>query len=172
MKNTKLKVEKFILTNWTEAEEGLLIAENAEWVLVKHIPTDYIIDGYRLYKKDLIEKRLNTVEEKQIEKVLKLKGIDTDLPNNFEFCSTIKLLQWIEKHYGIFEFQDDDEDELVYGKVNKLIGDKLVIKMINADGSVEKDYNYEYNINDIRIISFASDYNLSIELLWKDKIIS
>ncbi len=171
MNNTKIKVEKFILTNWDEAEQGLLIAENTEWVLVKHIPTDYLVDGYRLYKKDLIEERINTDEEKQIEKVLKLKGIGTNLPNNFEFSNTIGLLQWIEKNYGIFEFQDDDEDELVYGKVNKVIGNKLVIKMINADGTIEKDYNYEYDINDIRIITFASDYNLSLELLWKDNLI-
>ena len=165
-----MKVENYKLKDWEDSEQGLLIAENEDWVLVKHIPVDYVVDGYRLYKKEFIEDRLRTKKEEQIEKVLTLKKIEVDSPSNFNFTDTIGLLEWVESVYGIFEFQDDDETELFYGKKNRIEGDSLIIDMIMSDGSVETDYDYEFNLNDIRVITFETDYHLSIQLLWKDKL--
>lgn len=165
-----MKVENYKIKDWEDSEQGLLIAENEDWILVKHIPVDYVIDGYRLYKKEFIAKRLRTEKEEQIEKVLTLKNIESDLPKNFKFKDTIGLLDWVESAYGIFEFQDDDETELFYGKKNRVEDDILIIDMIKSDGSVETNYDYEFDLSDIRVITFETDYHLSIRLLWKDKL--
>ena len=148
----------------------LVRSNNRIRILVKYIPVDYVIDGYKVIKKQFIEKRESSDKEKQIEKVLKLKNIQLNKPDNFNFSDTVGLLKWVEKAYGIFEFQDDEETELFYGKINRVDSEKLIIDMINSDGSVDSNYDYEYNIQKIRIITFESDYHKSIQLLWKDKL--
>ncbi|WP_055445607.1 hypothetical protein [Lacinutrix mariniflava] len=165
-----MRVENYKIKNWEDSEHGLLVAESDEWILVKHIPVDYVVDGYRLYKKEFIEERLRTDQEKQIEKVLTLKDVNIEPPKGFNFADTIGLLDWVESAYGIFEFQDEDETELFYGKKNRITEDNLIIDMIKSDGSVEKDFDSEFDISKIRVITFETDYHLSIQLLWKDKL--
>lgn len=49
-----MRVERFEIQDWEEPQTVLLLAENEEWVLVKHIPVDFVVDGYKLYKKQFI----------------------------------------------------------------------------------------------------------------------
>jgi len=165
-----MRVENYEIKDWEDSEQGLLITENEDWILVKHIPVDYVVDGYKLYKKEFVDKRLRTEKEEQIEKVLILKSIKTESPKNFKFADTTGLLVWVESVYGIFEFQDHDETELFYGKKNRIEENILKIDMIKSDGSVETNYDFEFDINDIRVITFETDYHLSIQLLWKDNL--
>lgn len=172
-----MKVETFHITSWEEPETGLVIEENDDWVLVKHIPVDYQIDGYKIYKKSFIEERNHSSKEAAIEKVLRLKGVKIELPEGFSFGSTIKLfgstvhlLKWSEQKYGLFEFQDNSEEEVFYGKISEVTESFLRIDMIKADGSVEEKYNYEFEIDEIRAIAFESDYFFSMKLLWQDKM--
>lgn len=165
-----MRVETLYIEGFEDPETGVLVDENQEWILVKHIPVDYVIDGYKLYRKRFIEKRINGEKEEKIEKVLKLKRIDLDKPKGFQFRDTIGLLEWVEKSYGIFEFQDLDGTEVAYGKINKIIDGLLVIDFVDADGNVEVSYDCEYLIKDIRVITFQTDYHTSVVLLWKDNI--
>ena len=91
-----MRVERFEIQDWEEPQTGLLLAENEEWVLVKHIPVDFVVDGYKLYKKQFILSRSNGAEEQLIARVLKLKNETTgdliatsddykDDLNNFNF---------------------------------------------------------------------------------------
>lgn len=163
-----IKVETFEVKGWEEAESGLVIEENEDWVLVKHIPIDYMVDGYRLYNKDFITKRVRKDEEKQIEKVLGLKKISTDKPQCFSFANMEETLRWVEKTYGIFEFQEEEEGELFYGKIREIDNDFLMINMIMDDGTSEAD-EQEYRLSEIRTISFETDYFKSVKLLWLDQ---
>ncbi len=63
-------------------------------------------------------------------------------------------MRWVQERFGIFEFQDEEEDELYYGKVNKAEDGLLVIDMILADGSMETNYDYSYVLEQIRVITF------------------
>ena len=164
-----MRVETYQMIDWEEPETGLLIDENEEWVLVKHIPVDYVIDGYKLYKKEYIQSRGRGESEQKIEKVLLLKKVDTKKPDGFEFSDTAGLLQWVERTYGLFEFQDEEESEVTYGRINTLEGGNLTIDMIDADGAVEEAAEFDNNIHEIRIITFGTDYHISIGLLWKDR---
>ncbi|WP_242919680.1 hypothetical protein [Pontibacter liquoris] len=172
-----MKVETFHIASWEEPETGLVIDENDEWVLVKYIPVDYQIDGYKIYKKAFIEERSRSSKEAAIENVLRLKGVKVEYPEGFSFGSTINLfgstvhlLKWSEQKYGLFEFQDNSETEAFYGKISQVTDSLLKIDMIKADGSVEVKYDYEFEINVIRAIAFESDYFLSMKLLWQDKM--
>ena len=80
------------------------------------------------------------------------------------------MLKWCEKEYGLFEFQDDDETELFYGKIREVKSNLLTIDMIKASGAIEPDYDYEYSLDEIRVITFKTDYFISIGLLMKDML--
>lgn len=165
-----MRVEEYRIKDWEDTERGLLIDENDNWILVKHIPVDYLVDGYKIYKKEFLEERIRTTKEEEIEKVLRLKGIRQEAPVGFKFTNTIGLLDWVESKFGIFEFQDDDESELFYGKRNRINENTLIIDMINSDGSVALEYDYEFEINSIRVLTFETDYHQSIRLLWMDQL--
>ena len=40
-----MKIEAFKIKGWSVKETGLVVAENEDWLLVKHIPIDYVVDG-------------------------------------------------------------------------------------------------------------------------------
>ncbi|MDJ1486344.1 hypothetical protein QNI16_38045 [Cytophagaceae bacterium YF14B1] len=164
-----MKVEKYRLVDWEEPKTGLLIDENEEWVLVKHIPVDYVVDGYKLYRKAFIAKRTTGEAELFIAKVLQLKGVKTNKPAGFTFQKVVETLQWSQDRYGLFEFQDQSETELFYGRINSCRDGVLIIDMIKSKGEEEKAYEYEFEIEQIRVITFESDYFESIRLLWQDQ---
>lgn len=98
-------------------------------------------------------------------RVLKLKEIKIEKPIGFEFKDVLGLLKWSEDKYGLFEFKDDPEDKLFYGKISKMQGNNLIIDMILSNGDTEKEYDFEFELDRIRTITFESDYFTSIILL-------
>ena len=165
-----MKVEKFKIKGWKKKETGIVISENEDWILVKHIPNDYVVDGYKIYNKTFIKRRKPISEEDNLTIVLKLKNVNLNIPDNFKFSSTLDLLKWSEKKYGLFEFQDDSETELFYGKLNKILGNEFVIDMILSDGTFENKYEFNFLIDKIRVITFETDYFESIRLLMNYRI--
>ena len=162
-----MKVEKFKIAGWKYPEIGLLIDENEEWVLVKHIPVDYVIDGYKLLRKEYILKRTSTKKEKSVELVLSLKGIKEDKPEGFKFKDVVQTLQWSQEKYGLFEFQDETESELFYGRINEVSEGLLIIDMIKSNGKEEKAYDFTFELNQIRVITCETNYFHSIQVLWR-----
>jgi len=156
------KVETYKIKGWKETETGLLIAENKKWILVKHIPGDYVVDGYKLYRKKFVKKRTSKSAEKNIRQVLKLKKVKAKMPKKFKF-----KFRLLERNYGLFEFQDHIQSELFYGKISKIKNRKLTIDMIGPDGKIEKNYDFKFPLRNIRSITFKTDYFESIRLLMK-----
>ena len=164
-----MNVESFEVVGWDELQTGVTLLENNDWLLVKHIPVDYVLDGFKLYNKNFIKRRINSDAERFIERVFHLRNITVDFPQNFEFSDTIGLLQWSQNKFGLFEFQDDDETALSYGRINRVVGNTLIIDFIDSKGQTEEEYYYEFEIDEIRTISFDSDYFNSIKVLWMDE---
>lgn len=164
-----MKVETYKIKDWKEKETGLLIDENEDWILVKYIPVDYVIDGYKIYKKSVVEKRKSKTKEEKIARVLQLKKIETKTPESLSLDSVLEILKWSEKKYGLFEFQDNEGD-LFYGKLNKVKVDMFYIDLINSNGNIEKEYDYNFLIYEVAAIAFESDYFESIRLLMNDEI--
>ncbi|MFK8101255.1 MAG: hypothetical protein AB8G15_01975 [Saprospiraceae bacterium] len=165
-----MTVETYKIAGWKQKEKGLLIAENEDWVLVKSIVGEFAIDGYKLYAKSFLTSRKTKKRDKLIARVLQLKKVKVALPDGFEFGNRVALLQWSEQQYGLFEFQEESEEELFYGKINHIIGNYLTIDMITAKGEIEQAYEYQFPISNIRAITFASDYFNSIRLLMLDEL--
>lgn len=165
------QVNKYYLKDWKDPIMGRAIAENESWILVQYIPVDYVIDGYKILKKSFIDKIERTASEEKVERVIKLRRTTSTLPEGFYFGTTIELLNWIEKTYGLFEFQDSEEGAVMMGKVKQILEDNyLLIDFIGAEGKIVEDYDYEFEIAEIRTLTFETDYFNAIRLLWKDNL--
>jgi len=164
-----MNVESFEVDGWEELQTGVTLSENHDWLLVKHIPVDYVLDGYKLYNKKFIKKRINSTEERIIEKVLTLKGTIINGADDFIFADTIELLKWSQNKFGLFEFQDDEEAAVFFGRIKSVIDNILIIDFIDKKGEVDDEYDCEFKIDEIRTISFESDYFNSIRVLWMDE---
>lgn len=91
------------------------------------------------------------------------------MPDDFQFTDTIGYLKWCEKKFGLFEMQDDDEEALAYGKINTILGNDLTIDFITTKGHIIKKHEYIFEIDQIRVITFGSDYFEAIRLLYFDE---
>lgn len=162
-----MKVETYKVKGWDDLETGLLVDENEDWILIKQIPIDYLVDGYKLIRKKHVVKRIEKTDEKQIKKALKLKGVKAKAPKGFKFGTALEMLQWSQRKYGLFEFQDHLEGELFYGQIAEYSKKELVINAVDAEGDLDKDFDIIFSLKKIRTIAFESDYFKTIALMMK-----
>lgn len=168
-KSDFMNVESFEVDGWEQLQTGVTLSESNDWLLVKHIPYDYLLDGYKLYNKKFIKRRINATEERFTERVLKLKDTVITTPEDFKFGNTVDLLKWSQDKFGLFEFQDDEETALFYGRIKSVMDNILIIDFVDKKGEVDDDYDCEFEIDEIRTISFESDYFNAIRVLWIDE---
>ncbi|TCI85161.1 hypothetical protein [Tenacibaculum sp. M341] len=161
-----MKIESYQIRDWEDNEVGVLLDENDDWILIQSIPGDYQVDGYKLLRKNFVEERYEVENAHIIKKVIELKEIEIQKPDDFKFGSTIEILKWSESKYGCFEFQDEVEEELFYGVLDNYDIESFSIDSIKSDGMIDLDFDEVFKIKDIRTISFDSDYFRSISLLY------
>lgn len=61
------RVEYVQLAGWENDAVGLWVAENDEWLLLRHISVDYLVDGYVLLAKAHILGRRPGEHRRQVE---------------------------------------------------------------------------------------------------------
>lgn len=165
-----MKVESFKLKGWSDHVTALILTENEDWILAKHIISDYIIDGFVLYKKRYIRNRVNGNYEQQLEDVFRLRNISQEIPTGFTFGKTSELLMWVEENYGISMFQDGDNSSISIAKIIEIRKKKFMIDLIKNDGTLKENYDYNFSLKKVRLIIFDSDYYNSMALLYKSKV--
>jgi|JI81BgreenRNA_FD_contig_123_79890_length_2861_multi_4_in_0_out_2_2 hypothetical protein len=166
-------VEQFFFEDWgSNSTWGVVLAESPNWVLIQALPLDYILDGFKVLNKNEIAKRERDTETYQLERVLRLKKYEPQIPKNFTFGTTQEIMKWVESNYEIVGFQDDVEGETFFGKIReiKLEEDTFFISTIDPQGLFDSEFEYEFSFDSVRIISFDDDYFNAIKLLWKDNI--
>lgn len=164
------RVEYVQLSGWEEDVIGLWVAENDDWLLLRAIPVDYVVDGYVIIAKHHIRGRKPKRGRKQVEQVLKLKGVEAEVPVDYVFADTVGLLRWVEQRYGLVEFTDK-EDCAFFGWIGEADIIHFKFDMLNPNGTVTSISQKQklVSIFEIRLISFNSDYFNSIKLLWQHK---
>jgi hypothetical protein len=163
-----MKVESYHLHNWEEEETGILLAENDDWILIHSIPNDYALDGYKVIRKSAIAERVNGLDELLVERVLRLKEVTAEVLGKFEFGTALQMIRWVESEYDLFELQDHDEEDCVYGQVKDADEGFVELHWVEPDGTIDHEAEFEIELDMIRIIAFNSDYHYSVRLLWQD----
>ncbi len=161
-----MKIENYQIGDWEDLETGVFLDENDDWILIKSIPSDYEIDGYKLLNKSYVENRFETENSEIIQKVLELKEIEIKRPKDFKFKNTLGTLKWLEEIYGCFEFQEEEEEDLFYGVLESFDIENFSMDSIQSDGIIDLDFDEVFKIKEVRTISFESDYFRSISLLY------
>lgn len=161
-----MRIENYKIADWEDSEIGVFLDENEDWILINSIPGDYQLDGYKLLSKNHVVERSEVENSNLIQKVLELKEIKVQKPNDFKFGKTIEILQGLATKYGCFEFQDEIEEELFYGTLGEYDEESFSIDFIKSDGTIDLDFDEVFEVKDIRTISFESDYFNSISLLY------
>ncbi|MBH8559653.1 hypothetical protein [Hymenobacter negativus] len=164
------RVEYVQLAGWETDEVGLWLAENDDWLLLRAIPNDYRIDGYVLLVKEHIVSRKPHRDRKQVEQVLKLKGVQPTLPSNFAFLELVDMMRWVEQHYGLVEFTDEEECTF-FGWVNEADAVHLWMDTFspNCTVRVRDNGNPPFVLSEIQLLRFDTDYSNSLKLLWQHK---
>lgn len=163
-----METQKFELKDWEMPETGVIVSENEEWFLIQSIPVDFKVDGYKLIAKKHLEDQYASVEEELIDRVLELRNFKPTVPAFFEWGTTAKMLQNIEKQFGLVEFQTQDEEELFYGKKLQFSVKKMNMDMVFTDGTLDTEYDEIVDVEQIRVITFDTDYFNAIALLMVD----
>ena len=130
-------VESYKIKGWKNQPCGLLVDENDDWILIRNIEVDYLVDGYLLINKNHVEKRTTKGEEKRIKKVLKLKNVKPVAPEGFKFKSTLKMMLWTEKNNGLVEFNDQEEGQTFYAYINRYSKKSFIIDLVDVDGNLD-----------------------------------
>jgi hypothetical protein len=164
------RVEYVQLAGWEKKITGLWVAENEDWLLLHYIPCDYELDGYIILAKQHISSRKPDKSGKQVEQILKLKGVSATVPSAFVFADTLGLLRWTEKEYGVLEFMDEEESAFL-GWLNEADAVHFWIDSLEPTGVVDarKPDERPFVLHEIQVIRFASDYAYSLKLLWQHK---
>ncbi len=163
------RVEYMQLAGWKADEVGLWLAENDEWLLLRHIPVDYVVDGYVLLSKEHIASRRPHKHRKQVERVLKLKGVKAEVPANFSFTGTVEMLRWVEEQYGLVEFTDQEESTF-FGWIVKSDVVHVWPTLLRPNGTTQSaDDTDPFVISEIQLIRFDTDYFNCMRLLWQHK---
>jgi hypothetical protein len=164
------RVEYVQLAGWKADEVGLWVAENESWLLLRYIPADYAVDGYVLIVKKHIVSRKPHCNRKQVEQILKLKGIGADISLSFRFLDLLGMMQWVEQHYGLVEFTDEEESTF-FGWVKKADAVHFWVDTLspNCTVRVRNNGNPPFVLSEIQLIRFDTDYFNSIKLLWQHK---
>lgn len=166
-KENKVMTETYQIDGWEEEQTGMLLFENENWVLVRHIPVDYQADGFRIYSKKWIRSRTSGENEAFIDRVLQLKKTSGDVPP-INLGSAHDILSQLESRYGLFEFQEGDEEALFYGKLKDVNGDDFTIDAIDPKAEIVENYDEEFSFSEIRSITFETDYFESMRVLMID----
>ncbi|MBF9141409.1 hypothetical protein [Hymenobacter properus] len=164
------RVEYVQLAGWQTDEVGLWVAENEDWLLLRSIPADYVVDGYALIVKKHIVSRRPHRGRKQVEQVLKLKGIQPGVPPGFVFLDLVDMMRWVERQYGLVEFADEEESTF-FGWVKETDAVHLWVDTLGPDCtvSVRDDDNPPFMLSEIQLLRFDTDYFNSMKLLWQHK---
>ena len=161
-----MKVETYIIKGWKNDISGVTIDENKEWVLLHELSSDYHLDGYTLLRKDFILGRASGKWEKQVKLVQKLRKYSGKKPKGFKFADMETMLDKIVVKSGLFSFQDDVENALQIGLIERFSKKNIFIRFIKANGKIDKKYLSKYKMSEIRKISFETDYLEGLKLLF------
>lgn len=156
-----MKIEKGLYYSFNmkyrkEKEQGIVIQEGEEWILVKYIFSDYIVDGFMLLNKKYIELTERNEDEIFFEKVLKANN-KLDVPNLDIPLSTNELIKWLQDTQTTFQIDPKDESVCYIGHIIDILDKSIRFKAISAKGEWLDGYDL-YRINSLMMISFNTDY--------------
>ena len=156
-------VYSILIENWDEEITGVFLAEGKEWVLLFDNQNDFMLDGYRFIRKEMIDEILREEDELFKEKIFALKYPNLNYEYSFKLDSIYTLLCGFQNNNTLLYFDGDDEEEIVVGKIEEVYLKNFKIKPLNSFGKWGESIDYDFS--EITSISIQNDYLSSFGLL-------
>ena len=168
----KKLLNKLIIIEFEDkkSEKGILIDYNKDWLLIKANPVDFVLDGYSIVKNFKVKNIVTNNETKFAEKAIKLKGIKIEKKAKIPLQNFDKIIENINKNFGIFSLTKKNNDAIYPGKLKKINHDKIVITWIDLHATWTN--KREFKKDKIRVIEFNNDYLTSLKLVADSKLIA
>jgi hypothetical protein len=160
MKPETNKVFTFKLRGRQELITGIVLDVGEEWIMLRYIPVDYVIDGHILIRKKYINSFWREKEETFIESVLKAKNSSFDVNDKFPLADIISPFHKLQNLSKVIQFDLGNENLCYIGIISKLLSKSIVVKNLSSKGLWQEESNYK--IDSIRTIQFDCDYIISL----------
>lgn len=140
--------------------KGIVLKDSEEWVMLKGLFTDYMLDGIYFINKKYILLANRGKNEIFTEEVLKASGkwnfiYDENIP-----LSTDLLFPWLKDTQQVFQFFQRDDLACYIGKIQRLLQKTFYLKYINPEGIWEEEMLF--HISPIKCIEIDTDYVSSL----------
>jgi hypothetical protein len=128
------KLYTISLNGWKEKKQGFFLKENKDWLLIKSLFTDYIMDGNTIIHKKYIASVERGDKERFIEAIL----IANDKFNNDDnmniLSDTYDLLELLDKNKIVFQLSLKDETICYVGRMEKIKNKTFLMEVITPKG--------------------------------------
>jgi hypothetical protein len=170
MKSKKKYIGQIVSVKFTDRKVpicGLVVDYNDDWTLMKYNPVDFVIDGYIIFRNKNIEGFRRDVQEKFVERVVKLKGITVTEKDIIPIADLFTILTNLTYKYGVFQLYTKSETACYLGKLTTIDTKQLIIDYLTTNGKWAGQM--KFRPGDIREIEFDTDYINSLRLISRDK---
>lgn len=167
----KKHIRELVSVKFTDRKDvirGYVIDYNDDWTLMKYNPVDYVIDGYIIFKHKNIDGFHRDSEEKWIEKVINLKGLQPTDKEIIPLTDLETILKYLTNNHSVFQFYTKSDKACYLGRLKSIDGKELTIDNLNTKG--KWDGEIKFKSGSVRVIEFDTDYINSLKLVSLSKI--
>ena len=146
---------------------GIVMDFGKEWILIRYVPVDYVLDGYCFIRRKYIKDFERGSVELFKESVFKAKRVEFDNDHVFPLDTLIDSLKIFHDKSVLIQFDLSDERVAYIGKIIELSDKSFTIKNLSTRGVwLDKQ---EYKIDAVRTIQVENDYLISLSAYAKSK---
>lgn len=157
MKIEEGKLYSFKIKDRKQEEKGIVIREGEDWILLIHLFTDYILDGYILINRQYIKSINRTKDDVFIESVLKANN-RIEISNLSIPLSKSEPLDWLQGRQCVFQIDNKEELKCWIGKIVDKTEKSIFLAPLTSKGQWDDNRYYTFRKEYIRMISFETDY--------------
>jgi hypothetical protein len=141
---------------------GVFLNFGEEWIIIRNISGDYIIDGFKLINRKYIL-NIQLVEEEPIRTITDIKHSGFQYKLGLNLDSTTALLQSLLNEKTLLLITLYDENAAYVGLIDTVNQKSLILHDLSSRGEFT-NYNVGYKYQSIRVIEIKTDYLNSLDL--------
>lgn len=147
------------LNNYKAKIFGVFEKEGTDWILLKRLFSDFMLDGRSLISKKHLNKNYRGEKEIFKEKVLKASKKCASYNEVNISLNTISLFDWLYKEQKVFQISLSDSSICYIGKIDHFSESRqtLYLKTLGTRGRWDEE-TMIFRISAIRIIEIDTDY--------------
>ena len=147
------------LSHRKEKEQGFFQKENEDWVLLKALFSDYMMDGVLLINKKYISLTKRESDEEFTEKVILANNrLNTE---NLTILDSADLYETFRKDKVVIQLSHYEDSAANIGRIVKVNDKSLSMLLLNTRG-IWDDYYSNIRKDKIRTIKYNTDYIRSL----------